>query len=153
MLWQHFHKTGLFVWFCILCVCVNLSPWVIFLRYHQNENWMSQYLFGLYIFYQCSGLHNTSELLCSLKYIPFRIADFNVIVTFLKLSREEKGASGHPSPSPPRVWKAYIIHTALEIPWLMERFFKNLLSWTTNSEKCQFCSHVTAWICQKWKWE
>lgn len=85
---------------------------------------MSQYLFGLYICYLCSGLHNTGELLCSLEYVQFLIGDFIVIVSFLKLSREEKGASGHPSSSLPRAWKAFVIHTALEIPRLMECCFK-----------------------------
>lgn len=92
--------------------------------HHQDENRMSQYLFGLYICYWCSGLHNTGEMLCGLEYTPFFIADFNVIATFLKLRREEKGVGGHPPPSPPREWKVFIIHTALEIPWLMYRCFK-----------------------------
>lgn len=90
-----------------------------FPKTYWNENWMSQYLFGLYICYWCSGLHNSGELLCSLEYIPFFITDFNVIATFLKLRREEKGAVDIPLPPPPKAWKAFIIYTALEIPWLM----------------------------------
>lgn len=54
-----------------------------------------------------------------LRIYTYFIPDFRVIVTFLRLSGEEKGASGHPS-----LQEHERIHTALEIPWLMYCCYK-----------------------------
>lgn len=58
---------------------------------------MSRYLFGLYICYWCSVLQNCGDFFVQFRVHTYFIADFSVIVTFLRLSGEEKGASGHPS--------------------------------------------------------
>lgn len=87
---------------------------------------MSQYLFGLYICYWCSGLHNTGELLCSLEYVPFFYCRFQCSC-HISEAKERKEPVDIPLPPPPRAWKVLIIHTVLEIPWLMCRCFKSYI--------------------------
>lgn len=82
---------------------------------------MSHYLFSLYICYWCSVLQN-GELFCSLEYIH------NLLQISVSLSHfwgwVERGKEPVDIPPCKSMKKAFVIHTALEIPWLMYCCFK-----------------------------